>query len=391
MKTLRFSDLFGIMILVYPPLISVALAISGVKVPSTLIVYLITVPLFFAAFRVHSNARLPVNHFRLPFGIYYLLLVCSLTYSPASISSISKIYNVTYMIFTPIIILLLAEVILAKNEGPVDNKRILYHVTIGLMILSLLFFGFSFEETPGRYILPGLDNPIWLSRYFGLCFISIYIALKIKIIKMTGFWGAALTLSLVLTVFSGARAPLIAIAAIALIDSYIISKKHFAYTSLIVFTAASIGFTYLGGLYIFETDLYSLYHRYDSIEAAFSHNNYLFGNGVSSFGLLYYEDDVDMYPHNIFAESFFELGLLGLVLVIYVCYKFLKNFRRNIINYIALYCLVNSLSSGDIASNASFFVAVYMAGRKSKVVAESKISTSNSRRYIQTYSVFNQE
>lgn len=59
-----------------------------------------------------------------------------------------------------------------------------------------------------------------------------------------------------------------------------------------------------------------------------SFGNFLFGHGIGSFGVLYLGIDGRAYPHNLFIELLFELGLVGLAIVVFlVIFSFLSALR----------------------------------------------------------------
>ena len=51
-------------------------------------------------------------------------------------------------------------------------------------------------------------------------------------------------------------------------------------------------------------------------ESFSSFENFLFGHGVGSFGIEFTGTDFKAYPHNLFLELIFELGIIGLLLIL---------------------------------------------------------------------------
>ncbi len=84
----------------------------------------------------------------------------------------------------------------------------------------------------------------------------------------------------------------------------------------------------------------------------------LFGYGIGSFNLLYSGKDGRGYPHNIFLETWFELGLVGLILFL----LFLSNifFRRNsnefINHFVLIYIFLNMMKSNSLVDIRNYFV-----------------------------------
>jgi O-antigen ligase len=77
-------------------------------------------------------------------------------------------------------------------------------------------------------------------------------------------------------------------------------------------------------------------------------STFLFGNGIGSFGIHYSGEDVREYPHNIFLEILFELGIVALILFcVFLFLPFL--FKRMLVfKVLVLYFLLNALKSGDL-------------------------------------------
>jgi len=86
-----------------------------------------------------------------------------------------------------------------------------------------------------------------------------------------------------------------------------------------------------------------------SIDKIFENaGNFLLGSGIGSFGILYSGVDGREYPHNIFLEIQFELGLVGTAAIILFLIFYLKNIRlRGPLIYPFLYIFLNSLKSGS--------------------------------------------
>ena len=94
---------------------------------------------------------------------------------------------------------------------------------------------------------------------------------------------------------------------------------------------------------------------YDSIIGA--PWNHIFGQGIGSFGILFTGVDAREYPHNIYLEVLFELGIFGLIPFLlftlipfwFKCNTFYKVFL--------VYYFLNALKSGDLTSLWILFLA----------------------------------
>jgi O-antigen ligase len=89
----------------------------------------------------------------------------------------------------------------------------------------------------------------------------------------------------------------------------------------------------------------------------------LFGHGTGNYGFYHAGIDVKMYPHNIFAEIFYENGLIGLLLLLIAFTQGLIKFNRinknkNGVLFFSLfiYFLINAQFSGDIQGNTITFI-----------------------------------
>jgi O-antigen ligase len=75
-------------------------------------------------------------------------------------------------------------------------------------------------------------------------------------------------------------------------------------------------------------------------------SNFLLGEGIGSFGILYGGEDIRLYPHNMILETWFEMGAVGIFFLMFFFLFYLKKIKRNSPSlYIFLYLLLNSLKS----------------------------------------------
>jgi O-antigen ligase len=63
------------------------------------------------------------------------------------------------------------------------------------------------------------------------------------------------------------------------------------------------------------------------------------------------------YPHNLIVEALGEMGLLGLVLIGYFFYLFIK-LDDLMIRSLSLFCLINAMLSGSIIDNAFALILI---------------------------------
>ena len=101
---------------------------------------------------------------------------------------------------------------------------------------------------------------------------------------------------------------------------------------------------------------YAFYQPFENM------SNFLFGNGVGSFGLYYNGEDARGYPHNILLEIFFELGLLGLIIFFFLMIFTIKKFslRNSIFSVLFFFVFLNAMKSSNLTSLWIFFL--FMSG-----------------------------
>ncbi len=89
---------------------------------------------------------------------------------------------------------------------------------------------------------------------------------------------------------------------------------------------------------------FAFYQPFENITTLF------FGNGIGSFGVLYNKIDQRSYPHNIFAECFFELGLIGLVLFLILFSTIFRkiSLKNHIFGLLFLFAFLNAMKSSNI-------------------------------------------
>lgn len=77
---------------------------------------------------------------------------------------------------------------------------------------------------------------------------------------------------------------------------------------------------------------------------------FFFGHGIGSFGILYLGVDDRAYPHNLFIELLFELGIIGLALIVFLLvFTFLRAIRGEKIFLVLLFfCFLNAMKSSNL-------------------------------------------
>jgi O-antigen ligase len=99
-------------------------------------------------------------------------------------------------------------------------------------------------------------------------------------------------------------------------------------------------------------------------------NNLLLGHGFGSFGIEYEKKDLRSYPHNIFLEFLFELGIIGLFLFLFLLYLVSSRLFYNkkfLLFAIFIFLLLNSMKSLSISDSRimfSFFAIIIICNSK---------------------------
>jgi len=94
-----------------------------------------------------------------------------------------------------------------------------------------------------------------------------------------------------------------------------------------------------------------------------------FGYGIGSFGYELYNNDEREYPHNVFLEVWFELGIIPLIIFITIFYLVYKNIKVYYVTWgmaIYIYFILNILKSSslvDIRMMLGFF-AIFLTFNK---------------------------
>ncbi len=85
--------------------------------------------------------------------------------------------------------------------------------------------------------------------------------------------------------------------------------------------------------------------------------SFMIGQGIGSFKLLYEGVDGRGYPHNIFLEIWFEMGLVGeLLFLAFFFFLFYKKNKNDIVTiWTILFILLNMIKSNSIIDIRTYF------------------------------------
>ena len=238
-----------------------------------------------------------------------------------------------------------------------------------------------------RYRIAKQLNSNTVSIFFGLSLISIVHQFMINKKSKKYFYLIVMLTSIFLIILNGSRGNIIALILSGFIIIFLnrnkIKKKthHITIPLLMIIILISNYFymitnnAYLKYRFI-DTDSYSsLRERISSHSLAgkdIYDSNYfeiLIGHGIGSFGFLLNNKDETGYPHNIFIEMFYELGLIYMIVFFVIIFnlfiKIKNKFKKNKIElheiffiYIFFYLFLIAQSTGDFSDNFLFFIMI---------------------------------
>lgn len=341
-------------------IVSVILNVAHLSLPAILLIALWNI--FFNIFSTGFNISIKWENSR----IFVFSLALLFFYFVFRISDLSteKTLLISYNILLPILVLLLFDSRNGENLYlfPLLSKNV-FHALINLSVISLfLFFFFKENGQDGRYVLPGLENPIWLGRHFGGLIISLLLfnPRTFSIYGLLGYHFLVICLFIVLLTIQ-ARGPIFAT---FLLGAYILTRKLVLspllkiigrFVSLILLLVSTYGVY----LYLLQGEkLHSMIIRLGLLQKVKIFSLLTFtGNGLGSWGPIVLGIDKRAYPHNMIVEILFEFGLLGFVLLSIWLWTFLKYSYNSLFYYLGIYFFIGAMVSGDIPGNNYFFIS----------------------------------
>ncbi|WP_135455658.1 O-antigen ligase family protein [Vibrio echinoideorum] len=256
---------------------------------------------------------------------------------------------------------------------PLNEKKILVilgHISsfssvIFLMVYPKIFYGGTLEneEFVSLYMHAGTLSGVGILSYYLLMKEEIAIS-KSKLLLL-------ITINIIALVVSGSRGPLIFMLAVILFDIFLMQRNI---KSIFYMLLAFFGFScFLGIMYFISQDqvailfdrsisrMLDLFNsgnesRENMLNFAFGSNEYIsivIGKGFSSFGIDYNNHDIYGYPHNIFAELYYEGGLVSMFLFMSVLYVYFKSVRqrKSILFLLFIFILLMSMKSFSLSGN----------------------------------------
>lgn len=326
--------------------------------------------------------------------LFFVILAIGLIYTNAIEYGSSKLNILYFWLF----VFYLYGFIIINNFDIFAKSCFLF----GVIFIILLFQKFGdpisfFKSMQGEIIRLGATedgsgnqrfalNPIWVARYLGFLFLVALYTLTQKKRNFIGYIYLLFLFSYMIT--SGSKGPilsLIAGCAVFFADSRLSANLRNIFIFLIIilvliFLLNLIDF-FSSSFYIsrFSGESSSGSDREELIDEAIKFRNisyFFFGSGTGDFGYFMNKSDSRHYPHNIFAELFFETGVIGIVIILMMWYTVMKKIalilrhkRLRLICAIFVFFGLNTMFSGDLAANQFFFIFFVLFHFEAKVVS----------------------
>lgn len=308
---------------------------------------------------------------------FTLLLLISLIYTP------SKSYGKEKAVLFGICILFFIYPLFIRNLNLDLLNKLYLFIIVPIIIWFILSKYLYYSPMNSGYSIVRIEFYDIRNQYLGLGLLICFFTILQVYLKKTRL---LIALSLILLLGLGSRGSLLFLAFTLLIWKWkelasflqfgiriskrigkIIFLSSFILIPLIYFKFNQITQVFYLGLYRFQsligpgTDISSqgrVSRMFFAIEQIFgSFKAFVFGNGIGSYGLLYTGKDVREYPHNLFLEIWFELGVFSLIIfLLFLITPFY--FRRPALPKVLVICfLLHAMKSGDLTSLWILFFA----------------------------------
>lgn len=291
----------------------------------------------------------------------------------------------------------------------VENfKRVsMYFLVSNILFLGLFYFVFGspFElisNISGVRLRDEKTSPITYARYLGFAsFFIIYLFTSSKnLLFKLGLIGVFF-ISFLYMFLSGSKGPVFALLAGLFVVVSLYTRGFFkkiivigslvGILSYLVSQLSSVGRAaslILTNRFIESNSFNSRGRLFHEAWDFFVYGDFfsiLFGSGSGNFGAQTLGTDDRAYPHNLFFEVLYELGIVGLVLLMIFLINVLAGFKKWSKDRVSIFLLgmfiytfLNSMVSDDLIGNFLFFGSGLLLGSRKKVVSNSKeISLEN--------------
>lgn len=318
-------------------------------------------------FRVNKiKLNLTEVYFYTLFSVFCFWTVFSLSYTPSDNYAYSKVMD-----FSLCVITVIYPIFIGKMNPKVLFKVLLF-TTLPIAIWYIVnkyIFGYSFFKSSdeliggqGIYGMLGM-NVVFLAILgfkYSKYFLPIFLISLLTLLGL-GSRGPLLYLVISITIFYWAK-----------IVTYKLSTKNIWFGTLIlaplfflvirnfqkIIELTAFGLTRFVSFFNPSQDN-SIQDRLDmygfAIKHVFTTQGITIGNGIGSFGSMYFNKDVRAHPHNMLLEVWFELGTIGIMLIsLIIILPF--TLRREIhLKAIAFCAFLRIMESSSFAMDRSFY------------------------------------
>ena len=292
--------------------------------------------------------------------IFYGWVIVSNTYSPSPaykyVKTINFMVNIMFFIY-PIFITKI-------NFKIITNLYCIILIPLSIYFIYMKSILWSVTNSSTELFMSVRGAYLILGTHIGILFL-ILVYFKRKIYLQI--------LAFLLLLGIGARGPLI-FAILIFIFLYITNNKitflHPKYIFKFVIGIITVGTIYIVSNSYIDSLLKNSFTRFESLfggedgsalervnRISFAINqpfdsleHFVLGNGFGSFGILYDKIDIRSYPHNIFLEAFFELGLIGvsIFLILFISIFRKISFKKNVFHVLFIFLFLNAMKSSGI-------------------------------------------
>ena len=315
--------------------------------------------------------------------LFYIWMTISSLYSPSRSYKYEKLLS-----FLGNIVFFIYSICIKRiNFNLFINWYIVILIPLAIVLIYLRSITWTGDIESPELFIGNLFDYLSLGLHLGIAFLLLNYFNKNIWIQISVF---------ALLVASSARAPLLITVCLTLIMNFnsifkfkfitnIYNFKSMSFVALLMFFFSTQILQFFSNSYarldsLFSSIDSSTMSRMDMFEYAFSQPfesfaTLIIGNGIGSFGIYYTGRDERAYPHNIVLETFFELGIIGLVLglIIIVAVLIKLDVKRNVFSVLLLFVFLNAMKSSNLTDLWILFSFI-----GASTIANAKIRSDNS-------------
>lgn len=292
--------------------------------------------------------------------IFYGWLIFSNAYSP----SLEYKFEKSFKFIINIIFFVYPFFVRKINFNLLIRLYVIFVLPISAYFIYLLSIVWIINTKQTQNFLDIRSSYLSIGIHLGILFLLLLFYKKNIVLKVLTFF---------LLVASSARGPLLFTIITSIVYLYSKDlKQFFKGSNIFKIVGVGVGLTIF---YLYKPNLInsllantilrftslgsgvdkSSMERIERLEMAFYSpfekiSTFIFGHGVGSFGVLFDKIDQKSYPHNIFLESFFELGIIGLILfaMLFLIVFSKLSIKSNVFSLLFLFMFLNAMKSSSI-------------------------------------------